>query len=93
MHGCAWCFPRVTCLRFPSAAINALLDLMPSKPEHCCTLSAAGSATDLSNELVTCQQYSGPLAAQLEEANSHLATCEADLQHCLANNLAVASGR
>ena len=47
---------------------------------------------DVSNELVTCKQYSDPLAAQLAEANSHLTQCETDLQHALTNNLAIASG-
>lgn len=77
---CAACLPRCCCCSPPPAAAP------PSPPP-------AGTVADVSNELVTCKQYSEPLAAQLAEANTHLTQCEADLQHALSNNLAVASGR
>ena len=55
-------------------------------------LPAAGDTADVGNQLVTCHQYSDPLAAQLEEAKSHLSTCEADLQACQQTNLTLPAG-
>ena len=90
-HSCHW-YTRTALPARPKLRLQP--DSGWPNERYCCApRAAAGTATDVSNELVTCQQYSGPLAAQLQEANTHLSTCEADLQHCLTNNIAVASGR
>ena len=78
------------------ARVSLCSPLFPLPQYSCLTRAArppgAGDTADVGNQLVTCQQYSDPLAAQLEEAKSHLATCEADLQACQQTDSTLAAG-